>query len=206
MIAILFAAALAALYAKFNSDKKKSKYTATKKDQVSGVEIDKEKLQAGLSIKNLYKNDRVILKKLSTGQPPFAGVTRGNAPRAPNLYLTPVRNKEVSRIDWRKPSNQIFTTDEYKNAFKRMHQITHGTPKPAARQGGLDVGWGHSKMKGNPIHQSKVQHWVSMDPSRPSHSEVDPAKPNNLVNHRNLLPWVPSKSDSIKKLNPQKHR
>lgn len=180
-----------ALWAKHARSKKIS---LRKSSAPGGPFPDPATHSAGLNIKQFYDGARVVKEKLRLGEAPYAGVTRGMAPRAPNIFLFPVRNKEVSRIDWRDPSNVIFTTDQYQAAYKRFYQLVYGTPRVEARRGGLDPGYGHMAMRGLPIHQGHIQHWLSMTPGQPSSPSMDfdLKNPNRVVNQRDLLPWIPS--------------
>jgi len=190
MLIFALLSALAILYAKERKNRKLAEVNKTDASYTT-AEVDPKRHAAGLNVKNMYKGDRVVLAKLKSGESPYSGVTRGMAPRAPNLFLHPVR-KEDSRIDWRKPSNQMFTTPEYVSARKRFYQMVYGTPRVEARQGGLDVGYGHMAMRGNPIHQGHIQHWLSMTPGQRSSPSMvgSGSEPNYLVNQRDLDIWL----------------
>lgn len=99
-------------------------------------------------------------RKMLASAPPFSGQAKNTNPRVPTPFFMPVP-KQAPRVDWRsQTASSMFKRPAYKESYKRIHQMVYGTPTVEARRGLLQVDWGHSDMKGYPIHQGRVQSWL----------------------------------------------
>lgn len=102
---------------------------------------------------------KTLAEKFKKAASPFSGTTKNMAPRVPPPYVAPIP-KLSHRIDWRSSTGHLFQKPEFKQSYKRVHQMVYGTPTTFARRGQLTSDWGHAHMKGYPIHQGRTQNWL----------------------------------------------
>jgi len=118
-----------------------------------------------------------LKRRMEVAAPPFSGTSRNMNPRVPPPHVA-IIPKHAARIDWKSPTaSSMFKNPAFRQSYKRIHQITFGTPSTFARRGQLQTDWGPAHFKGYPIHQGRTQSWlpgVMPDVHRPENaSELD---------------------------------